>query len=210
MKIQLALDRLTIDEAIELGEQVRNEVDWIEVGTSLIKEFGIESIRHISRAFPDKSIVADVKTNDNAVYEFGMCYEAGADIATVMGTAPIPTIETCVKTANQHGKKVMIDLLNTSDEQVRQLMAFQSAIFCVHVSKDLQEVSGQTSQALKVPEGLLNSGYELAAAGGITPDSIKDLQKTGVTVAIIGSTITKAEDPAAAARSLRKEMEPGE
>lgn len=210
MKIQLALDRLTIDEAMELGEKVRDEVDWIEVGTSLIKEFGIESIRRISRAFPDKEIVADVKTNDNAVYEFNMCYEAGAAIATVMGTAPIATIETCVKTADQHGKKVMIDLLNTSEEQVRQLMAFDSAIFCIHVSKDLQEVSGQTSEALKVPEGLLGGGYALAAAGGIAPEAIEGLRKMGVNVAIVGSAITKAEDPAAAAQQLRKEMEPGE
>ena len=96
MNVQLALDRLTIEEAIKMGNIVREYVDWIEVGTSLIKEFGMESVKELRKAFPEKIIVADIKTFDNARYEFEMCYKAGADVATVMGAAPKVSIDTCL------------------------------------------------------------------------------------------------------------------
>ena len=40
MIIQLALDRMNMKEAIEMARTVESSIDWIEVGTSLIKEFG--------------------------------------------------------------------------------------------------------------------------------------------------------------------------
>jgi len=42
MKIQLALDRLSIQDAVKMAKLVETEIDWIEVGTSLIKEFGMQ------------------------------------------------------------------------------------------------------------------------------------------------------------------------
>ena len=55
MKIQLALDRFSIDEAIQITQSAQEYVDWIEVGTSLIKEYGKESIQKIKTAFPNKT-----------------------------------------------------------------------------------------------------------------------------------------------------------
>lgn len=105
MYIQLALDRMDINQAIQITQQVEKYIDWIEVGTSLIKEFGIKSIEAIKRAFPSKMIVADTKTMDNAVYECNLCFEAGADVMTVMGVAPLMTVEACLKEASIRGKK---------------------------------------------------------------------------------------------------------
>lgn len=51
MKIQLALDRMTISEAIETAKEAEQYVDLIEVGTSLIKEYGVESISEIKKSF---------------------------------------------------------------------------------------------------------------------------------------------------------------
>ncbi|MGA9173277.1 MAG: orotidine 5'-phosphate decarboxylase / HUMPS family protein, partial [Thermoactinomyces sp.] len=99
MKLQLALDRLTVSEAIKIADQVKAEVDWIEVGTSLIKEYGMSSVKALREAFPDHIIVADMKTFDNAAYEMEICFAAGADVATVMGAAPVETIELCFNVA---------------------------------------------------------------------------------------------------------------
>ncbi|WP_025698066.1 orotidine 5'-phosphate decarboxylase / HUMPS family protein, partial [Paenibacillus forsythiae] len=88
MKIQLALDRMSIEEAADMVRRTEPYIDWIEVGTSLIKEFGMASVEALKREFPHKTIVADMKTFDNAQYEFELCFGAGADVATVMGAAP--------------------------------------------------------------------------------------------------------------------------
>lgn len=205
MKIQLALDRLSIQEAINIADKVRPYVHWIEVGTSLIKEFGIESVKEMRRAFPEKIIVADVKTFDNAHYEFEMCYKAGADVATVMGAAPIVSIETCLKVAKDFNKIVMFDLLNTSKEQLEQLTQYKEAIFCGHVSKDQQEVSNekQSFSKLHLPEALLSGdGPKLALAGGISMETLSELSEVNPYVVIVGSNITKAKDQASAAKEI--------
>lgn len=200
MIIQLALDRLSIPEAIEIASGAEAEVEWIEVGTSLIKEFGVKSIYEIKKRFPNKTIIADVKTFDNAKYEFELCFNAGADIATVMGAAPMVTIETCLEVAKKYGKKVMIDLLNTSEDNRRTIQHLQDVIVCKHISKDQQEEGDQAVwDQEKIP-----SYQQLAVAGGISFTSLPELNKMNPDVLIIGSAISKAKDPSQAAKKIKE------
>ncbi|WP_191556068.1 3-hexulose-6-phosphate synthase [Metabacillus idriensis] len=203
MKIQLALDRLSIDEAIKIAGQAEQYIDIIEVGTSLIKEFGVISISRLKEAFPDKLILADMKTIDNALYEFNLCFEAGADIATVMGVSPLQTIETCLEASAKHQKKTMIDLLNTTAEQKAALFPYTEAIFCNHVSKDVQEKSGLKNTA----SAAFDPTLEWAIAGGITGESIQNMAGPLPDIVIIGSAITKSTQPEKAAEALREIIE---
>lgn len=203
MKIQLALDRLSIEEAIKTAGQAEKFIDIFEVGTSLIKEYGIVSISRLKEAFPDKLILADMKTMDNAIYEFQLCFEAGADMATVMGVSPIQTIETCLEAAAKHQKKTMIDLLNTSEEQRTALFPYTEAILCDHVSKDVQEKSGLHNTA----SATIDPSLQWAIAGGITGESIQNMAGPLPDIVIIGSAITKAPQPEKAAEALREIIE---
>jgi len=213
MKIQLALDRMEIAEAIEITRKVEKSIDWVEVGTSLIKEFGMASVRELKQAFPNKTIVADIKTIDNARYEFEMAFQAGADVATVMGVSPLVTIEACMDVAEKHGKTVLFDLLNTSEQQVQGLLKYKEAVFCAHVSKDEQEELGAAQRGSSTAyNGLLaEKELQVAAAGGITIDSLESLRKSlNPAVVIVGSAITKASDPAKAAAQFKQEILKGE
>lgn len=200
MKIQLALDRLSIEEAIQITREVEKSVDLIEVGTSLIKEFGMNAVSKIREAFPNKTIVGDIKTIDNAIYEFDLCFNAGGDIATVMGVSSIHTIEACLNTAAKHGKKAMIDLLNTTTEQRLSLFQYKEAIFCEHISKDEQEMAGKNNMN-KVS---FAPSLEWAVAGGITIDSINNLIESRPHIVIIGSAITKADHPGKIAAAFKE------
>ncbi|AHV95207.1 orotidine 5'-phosphate decarboxylase / HUMPS family protein [Paenibacillus sabinae] len=226
MKIQLALDRMSIEEAAAMVRRTEPYIDWIEVGTSLIKEFGMASVEALKREFPHKTIVADMKTFDNAKYEFELCFGAGADVATVMGAAPPVTVALCVETARRLEKQVMIDLLHTSPEQQRELAGHPGAIHCLHVSKDQQEGGGLRLQgaggsraaahdAAGEREGSGDGAdggpgaegaacLRIAAAGGITLESLPGLLALKPEVIIVGSAITKAPDPAQAARRFQE------
>ncbi|TCP22126.1 3-hexulose-6-phosphate synthase [Scopulibacillus darangshiensis] len=203
MNIQLALDRMTIDEAIKMAKQVEQYIDWIEVGTSLIKEYGMESVKSLKAAFPDKTIVADIKTMDNAKYEFKLCFEAGADVATVMGVAPDATIQTCMETAADYGKHVMIDLLNTTEKRAETLSETYDAILCVHVSKDQQEIEGQSTTSIRIP-GNLHPESLIAAAGGITSKTLSELVTLKPHVVIVGSAITKTAHSVESAKQMKE------
>jgi len=210
-RIQLALDRMTIKEAIHMAQQVEPYVDWIEVGTSLIKEFGIESVRQVKQAFPDKIIVADIKTFDNAKYEFELCFEAGADVATVMGAAPDATLELCMQTARQYQGQTMIDLLNVSQERIHILNKHTEAFLCHHVSKDEQEHHGQRAGSASIHQttndSFLNINTpQIAVAGGITLETLPMILQQSPAVVIVGSAITQAHDPAEAAQQIREQI----
>ncbi|MFB5191237.1 3-hexulose-6-phosphate synthase [Alicyclobacillus fastidiosus] len=205
MKIQLALDRVDMDEAIAIASAVSDSVDWIEVGTSLVKEFGMQSIRTMREVFPHKTILADMKTFDNAAYEMKLCFEAGANVATVMGAAPMATIELCKRVADEYGAHVMIDLLNVSADKVDELRRLTGVTWCYHVSKDEQE--GQGTSAVSLSLATRPTGVRAAAAGGITVDSIPHFSRLGVDILVVGSAITKARDPREAARYFREVIE---
>ncbi|MBS2772631.1 orotidine 5'-phosphate decarboxylase [Anoxybacillus rupiensis] len=203
MYIQLALDRMTMDEAIHVTEEVYHEIDWIEVGTSLIKEYGVQSIERLKKEFPNKLLVADMKTMDNAAYECQMCFEAGADVMTAMGVAPNITVKTCLDEAKKRKKRVMIDLLNVHETLLPSLLEYKEAIFCLHVSKDEQELFG--FNAARFPMFLEEmQGRTWAIAGGISLDSLDMVKQLQPYVVIIGSAITKAENKQKVAQTLKQ------
>jgi 3-hexulose-6-phosphate synthase len=209
MQLQIALDRLPLDVAVQLATCLQQYADVIEVGTSLIKEFGVESVKRMRQALPQAQILADIKTNDEARYEFELYFAVGADIATVMGAAPNATIKTCLDVARERGKQVMIDLLETSEERQQELLVYREAIFGVHVSKDVQEAGG--AGVVPIVSRIPNWATErkVAIAGGISLNDIPALgERLPTLIVIVGSAITGAADPVAAARAFATALAP--
>lgn len=202
MKLQVAIDRVSIEKAIEIIEEVKDYADIIEIGTSLIKDFGLESVRRIREKFPNVTILADIKTVDEAEYEFEAIYKAGADIATVLGCASLETIRICKRVANKYKKDYLIDLIEVSKEKQEALKEFNDGIICVHMPSD------NNGQDL---ENLINSSIEnlksfnrLAVAGGVTKDNINIIKEYNLHIAIVGGAITKAKDIKKEAKELKK------
>ena len=202
MKIQLAIDRVSIGKAKEISREAFPYVDIIEVGTSLIKEFGVSSIKEIKKAFPNKIILADIKTIDEGAYEFKAAFTSGADIATVMGAASINTLKSCYEVANNFGKVMMIDLLEVENEKISKFTYFDDAIFCIHLPSDGGEhdlISILRDFKVKFPE--IN---KVAVAGGVNYKTITSIREAKVDIVIIGSAITKASSIESAAKKFRE------
>ena len=205
MKLQLAIDRVSIEEAMAIIEETAEYIDIIEVGTALIKDFGLEAVRRIKKKFPTKIILADIKTMDEAAYEFEAAYKAGADIATVMGAASIDTLKLCKSVANKKGKEYMIDLLETSEEKQEELKQFQDAILCVHLSSDKE---GKGLEALIATTLIkLKAFPRIAVAGGVQISNIKVIKKAPFEIAIVGGAITKAQNRGEKAKEFKLFLE---
>ena len=201
MKLQVAIDRVSIERAIEIIRETYPYADIIEVGTSLIKDFGLDSVRVIRREFPNKTILADIKTVDEAEYEFEAVYNAGADIATVLGGASLETIRICQRVANKHNKDYLIDLLETSKEKQELLKEFSDGIICVHLPSDkegngLEELIDEALENLK-------DFPKLSVAGGVNVSNIDTIKKANFKIAIVGGAITKAENIAETAKNFK-------
>ncbi|MFJ7969835.1 3-hexulose-6-phosphate synthase [Psychrobacillus sp. NPDC096389] len=195
VKIQLALDRMTIEDCINLVDKTKDYINWIEIGTGVIKEYGMTAVRKMRERFPEKTIVADMKTCDAGRHESLQAFNSGANVTTVMGFSPNATIKQCLEVATEQNGEVMIDLLGIENaERVREIHSLGARLFCLHVGKDMQQDGVlATSSLLKLVEGLDN--IQIAVAGGVNDVIMPSLIKAGVEVIIVGSFITGSTNP---------------
>ena len=108
--LQVALDLLNAHRALSIAKNaVEGGVDWLEAGTPLIKSEGMEIVRKLKQTFPDKTLVADMKTMDTGALETEMAAKAGADIVCILAASDDSTIIDALKSARSYGTKIMVE-----------------------------------------------------------------------------------------------------
>lgn len=204
MKLQLALDRLTWNECLHLVQETEEFIDLIEVGTGVIKEYGMSIVRELRKLYPDKKIVADMKTCDAGKHEALQAFGAGADITTVMAFSSDLTIKDTLQVAGQTGKQVMIDLLEVSSrERMEQLHELGVDLVSLHVGKDKQQKGVFNTELFSLVKGF---NFQVKVAGGINLNTLPEIIKEKPDTVIVGSAITKSENPQETAAMMKEIM----
>lgn len=193
MKLQVAIDRVSLTQAKQLIKEI-NGADIIEIGTSLSKDYGLDCIKQTKNLKKNSKLLIDIKTIDEGEYEFRQYFEAGADILTVMGAAAPETIEICCKVAEEYHKEVMIDLLECSKERITQISHYKNAIYAMHFAKDSNKEVSVMEEVQRFNE-IFPKIKRIALAGGLDYEKTKALSKTNLEIAIVGSSISKSENP---------------
>ncbi|MFJ7749222.1 3-hexulose-6-phosphate synthase [Arthrobacter sp. NPDC097144] len=203
MKLQLAMDVLTVEDALELSGQVAEYVDIIELGTPLVKNAGLSAVTAIKEAHPDKIVFADLKTMDAGELEADTAFKAGADLVTVLGVADDSTIAGAIKAGKAHGKGVVVDLIGVGDKAARakEVTDLGAEFVEFHAGLDEQAQDGYDLNTLLTAGKA--AGVAFSVAGGVKLDTLADVQASGAQVAVVGGGIYSAEDPAQAAKELR-------
>lgn len=203
MKLQVAMDLLTVEDALELAGKVAEYVDIIELGTPLIKAAGLSAVTAVKEAHPDKIVFADMKTMDAGELEAEIAFNAGADLVSVLGSADDSTIAGAVKAAQAHNKGIVVDLIGVADKvsRAKEARALGAKFVEFHAGLDEQAQPGYDLN------GLLSAGEEarvpFSVAGGVNASTIDAVQRAGADVAVAGSAIYSAADPALAAKELK-------
>lgn len=206
MKLQVALDFISSREALKMAKKVSLAVDVIEAGTPLIKAEGLSVVTDLKREFPDKIIVADMKTADVGDLEVEIAAKAGADIVTVMGAGPIETVKSGIEKARVFGNvKVAVDLIGVLDleEKVKIISAENPDYILVHTGIDEQKSGKDPFFKIKQVRSLTE--IPLIVAGGINEELAKKIKEiSNIKIVIIGGAITKADDPLKTAFRIKK------
>lgn len=201
LSLQIALDRIPLERAETITAAVSGVADWIEVGTSLIKRYGMAGVARIVAAAGDTPVLADMKTADDARTELTMAADAGARSVTVLGLSTPATLDLAVRVAADRGIEVMVDLMALDAAGRARVAAAMpaSAVLAAHVPKDAQTADTDAAALL----GDWARSRRLALAGGLGVTDVPSVARWGDVRLIVGSSVTAAADPLSAAAALR-------
>ncbi|ODS32807.1 MAG: thiamine monophosphate synthase [Candidatus Scalindua rubra] len=205
--LQVALDFINLRRAINAAKEATEAgVDWIEVGTPLIKSEGLNSVRALRREFPNTTIVADMKTMDAGRLEMETAAKAGADIAVVMGDASDSTIKECINAGGNYGIKVEVDFIGTTDctDRAISVEKWGADFIGIHTAIDEQMLGNYPFKRLS--RICSKVSIPVAVAGGINSETVADAINAGAKIIVVGGAICKATDIKVATANLKKAM----
>ena len=207
MKLQLALDDLSLEQAIALAERVRDHIDIIEAGTPLIYGYGMAAVRALKERFPEKLVLADMKIMDSGALETEEAMDAGADYVTVLGVSEDATVKNCLEAAARYGREVVVDMICVPDlpGRIRALEALGVQGLAVHTGVDQQAAGRTPLDDLRLMTACAQRA-KISVAGGIRPDTVAEYAAYRPEVMIVGGGIAHAPDPVAAAAAIARQL----
>jgi 3-hexulose-6-phosphate synthase len=192
-RLQLALD---FPSALGVLPAVAEWIDIVEVGTPLLKRFGLAVIPTVRELAPAASILADSKTVDGGAQESAMLFDAGADFITALSCASDATLATVSEQALLRGREVVLDTLTEADPLAVHARALPPGVTTValHTGTDARLAgharAGQSFSLVEAARG----DRAIALAGGIGRDTFEAAVATRPDIIVVGRAITAAAD----------------
>ncbi|MCW3135413.1 MAG: bifunctional 5,6,7,8-tetrahydromethanopterin hydro-lyase/3-hexulose-6-phosphate synthase [Canidatus Methanoxibalbensis ujae] len=185
----------------------------IEVGTPLIKKYGVSFVERVKEIRPETFVVADFKVLDTGNLEARIVADAGGDAVVISGLAAMRTIQKAIEEAHKTGIYAYIDMMNVPSpaELLRGLGmggSFPDVVEmhrAIDVEVEQEHAWGDISEIKNAASGKVL----VAVAGGIREDTAPLALRAGAEILVVGRAVTNAQDVEGACRRflriLRKE-----
>ena len=194
MKLQISLDVIDLDQALEIADQVVDSCDILEVGSLLTYKYGLQAIEQFREKFPSKTLLADVKIVDRGKEIVSLLGQAGANWITVMSGTDKNVIHTACTQAEKNNMNVMLDLLDAYS-------IGQSAMEAKNIGADA--LLFHQAYDLEAPQTFLdkwdmvkgNTDLPIFVSAHIKRENVEEIIKLDPAGLIIGKSITTAANP---------------
>lgn len=179
--------QIALNSTPEEGEEIISQLPSsdriiIEAGTPLIKAYGVDGIYRLKNAWQlqvnafNTYIVADTKCMDRGKTEVQIAKDGGANAATVLGAAPIETINYFISACNDLGLDSMIDTIgmNQPFKILRRLKKLPTVVI-LHRGAD-EEAFDKNKPIPYLQINKIRSSFNtmISIAGG---DTIREVQR---------------------------------
>jgi 3-keto-L-gulonate-6-phosphate decarboxylase len=169
-------------------------------------------VKAIKKAHPEKALCADLKTADTGYLEVHMAARASADIITVLADAYNETLIGALKAAHEFDVEVMADLIvsRIPVSRLADIVGLEYKGTEIHyalVHSGLDRRAARRAPLSELDQVSRLRGHPcLAVAGGIRVADLPKILAYPVEIVIAGGGITKAKDPARAAKAFQTEI----
>jgi 3-hexulose-6-phosphate synthase len=205
--LQVAIDKA---ESLSVIAQVRGIADIIEIGTPLLKRFGIGAIATARELCPDTPVLADTKTVDAGDLEAEMVLGAGARLMTVLSSTSPATHAAVGKVAARYGALVVVDTITESGKPellpAGAIFPESFAYVGVHSPTDMRAAGDRSTLHIDAVSDIRRRGFRVALAGGLGPETLDAVLEVEPEIVIIGSAITGADDPRRVAKWIKDRL----
>ncbi len=175
--LQIALNSDLNEAAAIISSLPVSERILIEVGTPLIKRYGVNAVRKIKSIVKQGTyIVADSKCVDLAFREVRAMFKAGANAVTCLGVAPVETIDRFIEECKRYNLDSMVDMMNVENpvEILKNLKNIPDVVI-IHRGVDETEFSKEKEIPFyQINQIKDNFDVLVSIAGG---DTIEEIQK---------------------------------
>jgi bifunctional enzyme Fae/Hps len=205
--LQIALDIPSLERVKKIiNELPESDRIILEVGTPLLKKYGVNIIRDLRKVAKDMFIVADMKTLDVGKVEVDLAFEETADAVVVAGLAAAVTIDKFIHEAKRLAIYAVVDMMNVEDP-VKKLQSLESLpdVVILHRGIDVESTGKTHWDVIKeMRQTFTEKKFLVAVAGGITPESAPVALANGADIIIVGRYITQSKDVERAVREFLK------
>lgn len=205
--LQVALDIPSIGQTKNIIQELpESDRIILEVGTPLLKKYGVKVIRDLREIARDVFIIADLKTLDVGKVEVDLAFEETADAVVAAGVAAKETLDGFTYEAKKLGIYAVIDMMNVEDP-VKKLQTLKEMPNIVILHRGIDMETGRTLGLERVKElkqAFADQKFLVAVAGGIVPETAREALTKGADILIVGRYITQSKD---VKRSTREFLE---
>ena len=203
--LQIALDVPSVEKTRSIiAELPDSDRIILEVGTPLLKKYGVKVIRDLRDVAEDVFIIADLKTLDVGKVEVDMAFEETADAVVVAGLAAKETLDGFIYEAKKLGIYAIVDMMNVEDP-LKKLHGLKDMPDVVILHRGIDTETGKAlslDMIQKLKQAFADRRFLVAVAGGIIPETAKEALEKGADIIIVGRYVTQSKDVKRAARDF--------
>ena len=222
MKLQLTVDHGKYHEVIPFLEPLVEHVDIIELGYPMLLTHGLRLVEEMRERWPDVELCLDAKVFHGGTGITTRCFDAGANIVSVLGVAPDPVIAKMVEKAKGYNGRIMCDMAGVKNIAQRTAEVDELGVDYVDVPSgfrpeydyDIPSHRGRVRAwfnrvnpldlAKAAKRNLRHAG--LAVGTGINEDNIREVVALDPAIILVGRGIIDSDDRPRAADRLRRYM----
>jgi len=206
--LQIALDIPSFERTKEIVSQIpESDRIILEVGTPLLKRYGVKVIRDLRDTARDVFIIADLKTLDVGKVEVDLAFEETADAVVASGLAATEVLDGFIYEAKRLGIYAVVDMMEVTDpvQKLRSLKQLPDIVI-LHRAIDVERAGAAVTHRMELIRELrktfAHERFLVAIAGGITPETALEGLKNGADIVIAGRYITQSKDVKRAVRDF--------
>jgi len=208
MKLHISYNFADLDRALALAEQTAPYADILGVGSLLIVKYGVHAIKAFRTAFPNKELFAELHIVEKGEESVTMMAQAGANYVSVLAGAHLSTIKKAVEAAKQFDIKIALDLLDA--QSVGQSALDAKTIGAHMIILQRYHAEQREEDANQIENGWRdvkdNTNLPIFVTGKIDDQTIEQIIKLKPQGIMIGTAITKADNPAQKASYFKSRM----